>query len=119
MDNATIQNVETVRECTTKFGKLELECTKCTENTAKDGFVLTLKHERIVQTKTPFGMKKTPVSHTFFMKVAEECKVGFTAVLDLDDFVIKERLYVPDEPLEDGTTEMWLKWLHVGVQYTH
>jgi hypothetical protein len=114
MDNATIQQ-DGFRICEQKFGKLALKCVKCTENETKDGFVLTLKHERVEETKTPFGLKKTPVSLTFYMKVSEACAEGFEAVMNIDDFNIKEYAYVVEDEETGEEVTLWLKWLHAKV----
>lgn len=103
----------TSRECTTKFGKLALECTSCTQTDAKDGYILTLKHNSTKEMKTAFGKKVTPISYTFYMKVSEQCEVGFKAEQDLDVFNIVERefTFTNDETGEPVTA--WLKWLHL------
>lgn len=119
MTNAT-QSPElpvTSRPCEIKFGKLALKCTKCTETKDdKDvitGYILTLKHESVITTKTAFGTKLTPVKHTFYMKVSEPCIVGFEATQDLSIFNITERMFeFPDADTSEVVT-VWCKWLHV------
>lgn len=117
MINATTPTAPvTSRPCETKFGKLVLKCSKCTETKDdKDittGYILTLKHESVITTKTAFGTKITPVKHTFYMKVSEPCTVGFEALQDLSIFNIVERpfSFVNDDSEQ---VEVWCKWLHV------
>lgn len=119
MVNATTPTAPvTSRPCDITFGTLELKCTKCTETKDdKDvttGYILTLKHESKIVTKTAFGTKITPVKHTFYMKVSEPCEVGFTAKQDLDIFNIVERPFsFANDDAEQ--VEVWCKWLHVPI----
>lgn len=113
--STTVPEVITSRPCDTKFGTLALKCVSCTETDKKDGFILKLVHESAITTATAFGKKITPVKHTFYMKVAEECAVGFEATQDLNIFTITEREFVfPDAETAEEVT-VWCKWLHVPI----
>jgi hypothetical protein len=98
----------------TKFGKLALECTACTPTEKNDGFILTLKHKDHVEANTPFGKKVVDKQLTFFMKVAEECKVGFKADMDIDSFIVKERPFDTTDTTVGNDGIIMLKWLHLN-----
>lgn len=108
MENNTQVTVNVAPE--RKFGKLLLECVSCTETKKEDGFILKLQHQSTKEMKTPFGKKVQPIQHTFYMKVADECEVGFKAEMNLDDMRIIERDY---EIPETGEIVL-LKWLHLN-----
>jgi hypothetical protein len=114
MNTQILTDVTTARDCETKFGKLALKCVSCQPTEDKSGFILKLQHKSEITQKTPFGLKKVPVNHTFYMKVSEECKVGFEAPMNLDDFRIVERVFEVEDDTTNETTTMWLKWLHLN-----
>ncbi len=105
---------ETSRPCENPYKSLALKCVSCTENEAKDGFILKLVHQSTVETKTAFGKKVTPIKHTFYMKVAEPCVEGTEAVQDMTIFNIIERQFEAVDVDTNEVTTMWLKWLHVA-----
>lgn len=78
-----------------------------------EGFILKLQHREIKSSKTPFGLKTQPVQHTFYMKVAEECEVGFKAEMNVNDMRIVEREFTIPEGDNAGEVVM-LKWLHLN-----
>ena len=95
------------------FGKLALKCVSCTETDKKDGFILKLQHQHLIEKVTPFGKKSQPVQHTFYMKVAESCAVDFTAEMNLDEWKITERPFEFTD--EDSVVQnVNLKWLHLA-----
>lgn len=97
-----------------KFGKLVLECMSCTPTELGDGFILKLQHKDTKEMKTPFGKKVQPVQHTFYMKVAEECQVGFKAEMNLDTMRIVEREFEMPEDADNAGEIVMLKWLHLN-----
>lgn len=107
------QPTELSRPCEIKFGKLALKCVSCTPTEAADGFILKLVHSSSKQMKTPFGLKVTPIKHTFYMKVSEECVVGFEAEQDLDLFNIVERPFDVADTDTGEVITIWCKWLHI------
>lgn len=54
------------------------------------GYKTTLEYKDEVVTVTPFGTNKRPVIETYYMDFEDPCELGFSAELDLDDFIIKE-----------------------------
>lgn len=97
-----------------KFGKLMLECMSCTQTDAKDGYILKLQHHETKSVKTPFGLKVQPLQITFYMKVTEECKVSFKAVMDVDTMRIVERPFIMPENADNAGEVVMLKWLHLN-----
>lgn len=97
-----------------QFGKLVLECMSCTATEAADGYILKLQHHETKSMKTPFGMKVQPIQHTFYMKVAEECEVGFKAEMDMDTMRIVERSFTMPEDADNAGVIVQLKWLHLN-----
>lgn len=95
------------------FGKLALECMSCTPTEKADGFILKLQHTHMLEKVTPFGKKVQPVQKTFYMKTAEQCEIGFTADMNLDEWRITERPF--DIVDGDAVTPVMLKWLHIGA----
>jgi hypothetical protein len=110
---APTTEIVTSRPCETKFGKLALKCVSCSATEAGDGFILTLKHESFKEMKTPFGVKKQPIRHTFYMKVSDECPVDTEADMNMDDFNIIERVFETKDETTGEVITMWLKWLHL------
>jgi hypothetical protein len=86
-----------------------LTVAKCTSST-NGGHVLTLKEKSAPTTvSTPFGdVDKSEWTNTFYMKVHEPIKVGFSAELNLSEYNIVERPFTTD----DGK-DLDLKWLHI------
>lgn len=103
METSAKANLVTQRDCTTKFGKLELTCVKSTQDTDSDTWCNKLTHT--YKSAIGFGGCAIPGRDvTFYLRTMVECPVGTVDTLDIDQFDIVERLYVP----EDGK-EMWLK----------
>ncbi len=96
-----------------KWGKVNLEVISCTSTEGYEGsgigYILKLQHKETKQMKTPFGLKVSNEQVTFYMKVAEECKVGFKADLDIDTMRVVERPFA----IEDTGEVVQLKWLHL------
>ena len=96
---------QTSRKSDIKYGILNLEVMKCTEDkddkgNSKGTFCLTLLATKSV---TVFG-KHAERTLTFYLRVNESVAVGTADKIDTDQFDIIERLYEPEEG-----KSIWLK----------
>lgn len=89
---------------------IDLIVSKITEST-NGGFILTLQNK--TATVTPFGKKEQSI--TYYMKVAEKVvEPGFNAKLNLDDYQIVERDFIPEDG-ENAGKIIPCKWLQLPV----
>ncbi len=95
------------------MANLMLSVAKATQTKDKK-FILKLQHKSSKQMQTPFGMKTVEHQETYYMKTDTSPGIGFSAELDPNTFIIKERDYLVEDPNSDmnGQT-IQLKWLHL------
>ncbi len=79
---------------------------------SKGGHILKLQNKEAKEMITPFGKKKVDSQTTYYMKVEEAQKVGFKADLDVDQFKVVDREFVPEDAVA-GAPALILKWLQL------
>lgn len=90
------------------MAKINLTVVKSTPS-SNGGFILKLQNKTAIV--TPFGKKEQSI--TYYMKVADNsAKVGFAADLELNDFLIVERDFIPEDG-ENAGEIIPCKWLQL------
>lgn len=79
---------------------------------SKGGHIVKLQNKSAKQQITPFGVKKVDSQTTYYIKLETAGVVGFSADLDIDQFNVVDREFVPEDA-KPGDPAMVLKWLQL------
>ncbi len=82
--------------------KINLTCTKCTKASTR-GYILRLQQ-----------FIETVVFRTYYMRIDDECKVGFVGFLDLDNFSINQSEFETVDKVNTGKyKKIIINWINI------